>query len=93
MTKPTQADRQLFHDLLGLDVTDDTDRILTGAFDATPQMQAIIKHREDTEKRIVEWLRLIAPEKRDEEMVEWIADAIERGDHHITNGQPSGISG
>lgn len=41
---PTQEDRALFRDLLGLDVTDDDNRILRGDFDNHPKMLLIAQH-------------------------------------------------
>ena len=39
------CDRTLFNYLLGWDVTDDTPRIATGAYDEHPKLQAIARHR------------------------------------------------
>lgn len=97
MTEPTQADREAaaaYLKMAGKITSRSIDDMHAGKWDDTEYVLAFTKHREDTEKRIVEWLRAY-PLIDYKSEVAWddLADAIEAGDHHITNGQLPGISG
>lgn len=55
------------------------DKVRSGKSDSNPVVQAFARHREEAEKRIVDWLRGswgMLPEALD------FADFIEAGDHH-----------
>lgn len=93
MTEPTQADRNAAN-------TYCNESGWRGRLDRARCAQAFTKHREDTEKRIVEWLRAVSADYEEQERAGGMpadgapysaaamefADMLERGDHHITKG-------
>ncbi|AJA07483.1 hypothetical protein SKP52_02765 [Sphingopyxis fribergensis] len=81
--KVTQADRELYLALGIFHTCTDQAVLEWGWADNSPEMQRIARHREQAEKRIVDWLRDLAedcPPVIDKFMAS-AANSIERGDH------------